>query len=111
MASMVVLVGARGWDPVWARDVPFLIDAPVPDASQRAELWRRNLNGDTPPGLDLAGTMAQFRLTAERVHRAALAARMEAHAREVPLNEGDAKSGARAPNAPGLEGRGARCHA
>ena len=103
MASMVVLVGARGWDPVWARDVPFLIDAPVPDASQRAELWRRNLNGDTPPGLDLAGTMAQFRLTAEQVQRAARAARMEAHARETPLDEDELKAGARAQNAAGLE--------
>src|SRR6266851_4367384 len=103
MRALVVLVGARSWDPAWARDVPFLIDAPVPDAAQRAELWRRNLNGDTPPGLDLAGTMAQFRLTAEQVHRAARAARMEAHAREVPLDEEELKAGARAQNAAGLE--------
>jgi winged helix domain-containing protein/ATPase family protein associated with various cellular activities (AAA) len=101
--SMVVLVGARSWDPGWARDVPFICEAPIPDATQRAELWRRNLNGDTPPGLDLAGTMAQFRLTAEQVHRAALAARMEAHAREIPLDEAELKAGARAQNAAGLE--------
>jgi hypothetical protein len=103
MPSMVVLVGARSWDPGWARDVPFICEAPIPDAVQRAELWRRNLNGDTPPGLDLAGTMAQFRLTAEQVHRAALAARMEAHAREIPLDEDELKAGARAQNAAGLE--------
>jgi winged helix domain-containing protein/ATPase family protein associated with various cellular activities (AAA) len=103
MPAMVVLVGARSWDPGWARDVPFICEAPIPDAVQRAELWRRNLNGDTPPGLDLAGTMAQFRLTAEQVHRAALAARMEAHAREIPLDEGELKAGARAQNAAGLE--------
>jgi hypothetical protein len=103
MPAMVVLVGARSWDPGWARDVPFICEAPIPDALQRAELWRRNLNGDTPPGLDLAGTMAQFRLTAEQVHRAALAARMEAHAREVPLDEDELKAGARAQNAAGLE--------
>ena len=103
MPSMVVLVGARSWDPGWARDVPFICEAPIPDATQRAELWRRNLNGDTPPGLDLAGTMAQFRLTAEQVHRAALAARMEAHAREIPLDEDELKAGARAQNAAGLE--------
>lgn len=103
MPAMVVLVGARSWDPAWARDVPFLIDAPVPDAAQRTELWRRNLNGDTPPGLDLAGTMAQFRLTAEQVRRAARAARMEAHAREAPLDENELKAGARAQNAAGLE--------
>jgi hypothetical protein len=103
MPALVVLVGARSWDPGWARDVPFICEAPVPDALQRAELWRRNLNGDTPPGLDLAGTMAQFRLTAEQVHRAARAARMEAHAREVPLDEEELKAGARAQNAAGLE--------
>jgi hypothetical protein len=103
MPALIVLVGSRGWDPVWARDVPFTCEAPVPDVVQRAELWRRNLNGDTPPGLDLAGAMAQFRLTAEQVHRAARAARMEAHAREVPLDEDELKAGARAQNAAGLE--------
>ncbi|TMD48599.1 MAG: ATP-binding protein [Chloroflexi bacterium] len=103
MPALIVLVGSRSWDPAWARDVPFICEAPVPDALQRAELWRRNLNGDTPPGLDLAGTMAQFRLTAEQVHRAARAARMEAHAREVPLDEDELKAGARAQNAAGLE--------
>src|SRR4030088_1796 len=103
MPALVVLVGARSWDPGWARDVPFICEAPIPDALQRAELWRRNLNGDTPPDLDLAGTMAQFRLTAEQVHRAARAARMEAHAREGPLDEEELKAGARAQNAAGLE--------
>src|SRR5437773_8871091 len=103
MPALIVLVGARSWDPGWARDVPFICEAPIPDALQRAELWRRNLNGDTPPSLDLAGTMAQFRLTAEQVHRAARAARMEAHAREIPLDEEDLKAGARAQNAAGLE--------
>ena len=103
MPATVILVGARTWDPAWARDVPFICEAPIPDAAHRAELWRWNLNGDTPPGLDLAGTMAQFRLTAEQVHRAARAARMEAHAREVPLDEDELKAGARAQNAAGLE--------
>jgi ATPase family associated with various cellular activities (AAA) len=103
LSAMVVLVGARSWDPTWSRDVPFICEAPIPDSAQRAELWRRNLNGDTPDGLDLAGTMAQFRLTAEQVHRAARAARMEAHAREATLDEEQLKAGARAQNAAGLE--------
>jgi hypothetical protein len=103
MPALIVLVGTRSWDPAWARDVPLVCEAPVPDAVQRAELWRRNLNGDTPPGLDLATTMAQFRLTAEQVHRAARAARMEAHARDIPLDEDELKAGARAQNAAGLE--------
>jgi hypothetical protein len=103
MPALIVLVGARSWDPAWAREVPLLCDAQIPDAAQRAELWRRNLDGDTPTGLDLAGTMAQFRLTAEQVQRAARAARMQAHAHEVPLDEDELKAGARAQNAAGLE--------
>ena len=103
MPARIVLVGARTWDPGWARDVPFITDAPIPQAAERAELWRRNLNGDTPPGVDLAGTMAQFRLTAEQVHRAARAARMEAQATEAALDEDQLKAGARAQNAAGLE--------
>ena len=103
MPSMLVLVGSRSWDPAWARDVPFICDAPVPDAEQRADLWRRNLNGDAPSGVDVAAIMAQFRLTAEQVHRAARAARMEAHAHELALDEDQLKAGARAQNAAGLE--------
>ena len=103
MDALIVLVGARSWDPAWARDVPFICEAPLPDASQRAELWRRNLNGDTPVDLDVAGSMAQFRLTAEQVQRAAHAARMAAHAREAALDEEQLKAGARAQNAAGLE--------
>ena len=101
--SLMVLVGGRNWDPAWARDVPFTCEAPVPDAVQRADLWRRNLNGDTPPGVDLAQGLAQFRLTIDQVHRAARAARMEAFARETPLDEDQLKAGARAQNAAGLE--------
>jgi SpoVK/Ycf46/Vps4 family AAA+-type ATPase len=103
MPAVVILVGGRTWDPAWARGVPFICEAPIPQAAERAELWRRNLNGDTPPGLDLAGTMAQFRLTAEQVHRAARAARMEAHATDSALDEDQLKAGARAQNAAGLE--------
>src|SRR5207244_4836666 len=85
MAAMVVLVGARSWDPAWARDVPFVCEAPIPDAAQRADLWRRNLNGDTPADFDLAGMMGQFRLTVEQVHRLARAALMEAHSLALQL--------------------------
>ncbi len=100
MPARTILVGSRGWDPAWARDVPFLCDAPVPDAVQRAELWRQSLSGELP---DAADTMAQFRLTADQVHRAARAARMEAQANERSLDEETLKSGARAQNAAGLE--------
>jgi hypothetical protein len=103
MPVTIVLVGTRSWDPAWAREVPFIAEAPIPDAQQRAELWKLNLNGDTPKGIDPSGSMAQFRLTAEQVHRAARAARMAAHANETPLDEEQLKAGARAQNAAGLE--------
>ncbi len=99
----IILLGARSWDPAWTRIVPFLSEAPVPDAEERAGLWRRYLNGEAPAGVDVAGTMAQFRLTADQVHRAASAARMDADAREAPLDAEVLKAGARAQNAAGLE--------
>ena len=99
----VVLWGARGWDPGWSREVPFLCETRMPDASHRAELWRQSLNGDGSRGVDLAGTMAQFRLTADQVHRATRAARMEAQAKDAHLDIETLKSGARAQNAAGLE--------
>jgi len=103
LPATIVLVGARGWDPAWARDVPFICEAPIPNATQRADLWLHSLNGDAPPGLDLAATMAQFRLTAEQVDRAAQAARIEADAIGSRLDEAQLKAGARAQNAAGLE--------
>ncbi len=103
LPATIVLVGNRSWDPAWAREVPFICDAAIPDANQRAELWRQHLNGDTPSGVDLSASMAQFRLTAEQVHRAARAARMAARANQEPLDEEQLKAGARAQNAAGLE--------
>ena len=102
MRAPVILVGARAWDPAWAREVPYLCEAPIPDAVQRAQLWRQSLEIENHP-VDAAGTMAQFRLTADQVHRATRAARMEAQASEKPLDEEILKSGARAQNAAGLE--------
>jgi len=103
MTGPVVFVGSRGWDPAWATDVPFLCDAPAPNAAQRAELWGRNLNGDMPEGVDLSSTIAQYRLTAEQVKRAAVAARLQADASGRAIGSEDLKSGARAQNAAGLE--------
>jgi len=110
LPGTVVLWGARGWDPNWSREVPFLCETRLPDASQRAELWRQSLNGDGARGVDLAGTMAQFRLTADQVHRATRAARMEAQAKDARLDIETLKSGARAQNAAGLERLARRIH-
>ncbi len=103
MGGTVMLVGSRSWDPLWARQVPFLCEAPAPNAAERADLWRHSLDGDAPAGLDVASTMSQFRLTAEQVSRASTAARLAARASARSLDSADLKAGARAQNAAGLE--------
>ncbi len=103
MAVPIVMVGARGWDPGWAKDVPLLCEARVPDTNRRAGLWLRSLNGDLAGGIELSSTIAQYRLTAEQVKRAATAGRLQAQAAGRSLEPEDLKSGARAQNAAGLE--------
>ncbi len=103
LATTVVITGAANWDPGWSRHVPFVQAAPIPDATQRAEAWRASLDGDAPPEVDPAAVMAQFRLTAEQVQRAATAARLQANAAGRILEAADLKAGARAQNAAGLE--------
>ena len=103
LPGTIVLWGARGWDPGWSREVPFLCETRMADAGRRAELWRQSLNGDGSRSAELAGTMAQFRLTADQVHRATRAARMEAQAKDAHMDIETLKSGARAQNAAGLE--------
>ena len=103
MAAPIVLVGSRGWDPAWAKDVPLLSEARLPDTDRRATLWRRSLNGDLAGGIELSATIAQYRLTAEQVKRAAMAGRLQAQAAGRSLQPEDLKSGARAQNAAGLE--------
>jgi hypothetical protein len=103
LAGQVILVGAGNWDPIWSREVPFLCDAPPPGASERADMWRAGVNGETTPGLDPADATAQFRLTSEQVKRAARAARVQARASNRPIQAADLRAGARAQNAAGLE--------
>jgi hypothetical protein len=98
----VVLVGSRTWDPAWSRDVPVLVEAPVPSIEDRAGAWRAAIGSDTAvndPGL----VTIQFRLAPEQIVRAAQAARQQAMAEDRPLAPDDLRSGARAQNAAGLE--------
>ena len=99
----VVLVGARGWDPAWAREPPLLLDAPVPDEGQRHELWVGALDGAAPPGFDPETATRAFRLGPEQVVRAARAAHRAAVAAGRDLEPADIAAGARAQNAAGLE--------
>ena len=99
----MVIVGARGWDPQWSREVPILVDAPIPAAQTRADFWRGALNDFSPSGIDPARSTAQFRLTPEQVQRAAQAAQQIARSEDRPLEVPDLYAGARAQNAAGLE--------
>jgi hypothetical protein len=99
----VVLLGGRDWDPAWAREVPLLVDAPVPTVGQRAALWRATLHGTTLDGVDPAASTAHFRLTPEQVRVAARAALQRALAGGRALGAEDLHAGARAQNAAGLE--------
>ena len=99
----VVLVGKRTWDPNWSKDVPLLLDAPLPTPAERASVWLGVLNGETPPDHDPAAATVPFRLTPEQVDRAARAARLRALAEGRSISAGDLQAGARAQNAAGLE--------
>lgn len=106
----VVLIGQRGWDPVWSREIPVTLDAPQFEAAARQAAWLAALNGagaaadersavDVDPVLATAG----FRLDPYQVHRAAIAARRRAQAEERGIGADDLRAGARAQNAGGLE--------
>jgi hypothetical protein len=99
----VILVGGRAWDPVWSRESPLVLDAPVPDVDARHELWIRSLNGDAPEGFDPAVATIAFRLAPEQIDRAARAARRSAMAAGRPMTAEDVSAGSRAQNAAGLE--------
>lgn len=98
----VVLVGTGTWDPTWSRDVPVLVDAPVPSIEDRAGAWREALGGH-PEVADPALLTIQFRLGPEQIVRAARAARQQAVAEDRPMAPEDLRAGARAQNAAGLE--------
>lgn len=110
VACPVALVGARTWDPAWARSVALVVDAPVPTVEMRRSLWLDAL--DRPPGgdddeLDAGAVIAPFRLTPEQIARAAAAARLSAEVAGADgdggLSPADLQAGARAQNAAGLE--------
>jgi AAA+ superfamily predicted ATPase len=130
---VAVLLGQRGWDPAWSREVPFVLDAPQLASDERRGAWARalaasgpdavgrdgagpegarpNRAGAPPPtavadilgDLDPTRATAGFRLDPEQVRRAAIAARRIAAAYDRPIEVRDLTAGARAQNAGGLE--------
>jgi Winged helix domain, variant/ATPase family associated with various cellular activities (AAA) len=98
-----VLVGTRAWDPVWSRQPPLILDAPVSTVAERHALWLASLEDGPPAGFDPAVVTLAFRLAPEQIRRAAVAAQRTAQAANRPLTVDDIASGARAQNAAGLE--------
>ena len=99
----VLLVGRRSWEPAFAADVPVLVDVHPPTASERAGMWRSELNGSTPDGLDAGHVTMHFRLAPESIGRAARAAQLQATHAGEELGASFLRAGARAQNAAGLE--------
>lgn len=105
-----ILLGTRGWDPGWSREVPLLLDAPVLPTEERSQAWLMAVGGSsdhpTTPfedGVDPAVVTSGFRLDPEQVRRASTAARRIASAEDRAVSAGDVAAGARAQNAGGLE--------
>jgi hypothetical protein len=99
----VVLHGSRGWDPAWSRTVPFLLDADLPPASERRQVWLAALPPTASPEVGASVAALPFRLAPEAVARAAEAGRLAAAAAGRDLDVADVAAGARAQNAAGLE--------
>ncbi len=99
----VILIGSRGWDPGWSREVPLIVEAPVLSIEERNRIWRSALDGSAPTAFDPAAATAQFLLGPDQVVRAARAASQRAAAEGRPVEALDLQAGARAQNAAGLE--------
>ena len=99
----VILVGSRSWDPAWSREVPLLLDAPVPSLELRGTLWASALGETSDATIAPETDLAAFRLSPEQVVRATRAARQQAAAEGRPVAPADLRAGARSQNAGGLE--------
>jgi hypothetical protein len=126
----VLLVGRIGWDPGWSTAVPLVLDVPLADRRERAELWRAELLGTGPaatpgggaprpggpepglaaepelglaPGLDPAAVTAPYLLAPDQIARASESARVHAAYEGARLTAAHVRFGARAQNAASLE--------
>ncbi len=103
-ACPTILLGVRGWDPGWSRQVPLLVESVAATAAERGAIWRSALpdvTGDESLGAEI--DRLPFRLAPEQVMRAARSATLHAVADGRGLESRDLYRGARAQNAAGLE--------
>ena len=100
---VTVLHGARGWDPAWSRTVAFLVEAELPTATERRDVWLAALDGSASDEMAAAIAALPYRLAPEQVERAAEAGRLTAAASGRALGVADVAAGARSQNAAGLD--------
>lgn len=97
----VLLTDPRPYDPHWSPYDPLVLEAPGRGAGG-APAWRAALGADAD-GLDLAVTVAPYRLGGDRVQRAAQAARALAAFDGTPVTAAHVRLAARRQSASGLE--------
>jgi hypothetical protein len=100
---VTVLHGARGWDPAWSRTVAFIVEAELPTATERRDVWLAALDGSASDEIAAAVAALPYRLAPEQVERAAEAGRLTAAASGRSLGVADVAGGARSQNAAGLD--------
>lgn len=109
-AVPVLLTGTSPGDPEWTGQQILLLDAPEAEAEPE-QIWRAALGlageqGAEPvagPDFDLAAAVAPYRLSADRIRRAAQAAVELAAFEEVPLGPSQLRRAALGQSASGLE--------
>ncbi|PKV83417.1 ATP-binding protein [Streptomyces sp. TLI_146] len=97
----VLLTDPRPYDPHWSPHDPLVLEAPSRGAGG-APAWQAALGADAD-GLDLAATVAPYRLGGDRVQRAAQAARALAAFDGTPVTAAHVRLAARRQSASGLE--------
>ncbi|MFK8912119.1 ATP-binding protein [Streptomyces sp. YS-3] len=97
----VLLTDPRPYDPHWAPHDPLVLEAPARLAGGTSAWWAA-LGADAD-GLDLAATVAPYRLGGDRVQRAAHAARALAAFEGTPVTAAHVRRAARRQSASGLE--------
>ncbi|MGQ4517096.1 AAA family ATPase [Streptomyces sp. DW26H14] len=100
----VLLTGSRPYDPQWCDHDPLVLDVP-PLPSGRVDTWASalGLDGVRDPGFDLAATVAPYRLSGEKIIRAARTARELAAFDGTALTAAQLRIAARQQSTSGLE--------
>ncbi|WP_019075134.1 ATP-binding protein [Streptomyces hokutonensis] len=96
----VVFAGVRPYDPLWCESDPLILEAPQQRAAA-VRAWTEAVGEDH--GFDVRATVAPYHLGADRIARAARAARGLAGFDGTPLTAAHLRLAARQQSASGLE--------